>query len=228
MSARATGSVGSVAIDCARAARADQLPVKSKLTKTTQPRMMSRFGCVVQQRVVVRTSPSCRTFATKPAVKPTNPEFSSGPCKKRPGYSLASLVRTRFPVSFFNSHQQSGAHIKVACGFLGDVLAGCDRSRRPRWAARTAPSLARRASKRRSRTRSGSWGSRRTTTSELFRRPTQVATQPPRVGRASSLTSRRVQRSSSFQRPASQTCAGAYEMAMWSMLGERPVDMCYW
>ena len=26
--------------------------------------------------------------------------------------------------------------------------------------------------------------------------------------------------------PASDT--GAYEMAMWSMLGERPVDMCYW
>ena len=23
-------------------------------------------------------------------------------------------------------------------------------------------------------------------------------------------------------------CAQAYEMAMWSMLGERPVDMCFW
>lgn len=27
----------------------------------------------------------------KPAVKPTNPNFSSGPCSKRPGYDLASL-----------------------------------------------------------------------------------------------------------------------------------------
>ena len=26
--------------------------------------------------------------------------------------------------------------------------------------------------------------------------------------------------------PASDT--GAVEMAMWSMLGERPVDLCYW
>ena len=28
---------------------------------------------------------------TKPAQKPRHPEFSSGPCKKRPGYDLASL-----------------------------------------------------------------------------------------------------------------------------------------
>jgi phosphoserine aminotransferase len=27
----------------------------------------------------------------KPSKKPSNPEFSSGPCKKRPGYSLSNL-----------------------------------------------------------------------------------------------------------------------------------------
>ena len=34
-----------------------------------------------------------RGFAAKPTVKPANPEFSSGPCTKRPGWSLAALVR---------------------------------------------------------------------------------------------------------------------------------------
>jgi len=32
-----------------------------------------------------------RALATKPAVKPANPNFSSGPCAKRPGYDLANL-----------------------------------------------------------------------------------------------------------------------------------------
>jgi phosphoserine aminotransferase len=33
------------------------------------------------------------TFEIKmqPTVKPTNPNFSSGPCSKRPGYNVASL-----------------------------------------------------------------------------------------------------------------------------------------
>ncbi len=34
-----------------------------------------------------------RGFATKPTVKPACPEFSSGPCTKRPGWSVAALVR---------------------------------------------------------------------------------------------------------------------------------------
>ena len=29
--------------------------------------------------------------APKPSVRPRHPEFSSGPCKKRPGYDLAGL-----------------------------------------------------------------------------------------------------------------------------------------
>ena len=32
-----------------------------------------------------------RTLATKPASKPACPNFSSGPCKKRPGYDVAAL-----------------------------------------------------------------------------------------------------------------------------------------
>lgn len=28
---------------------------------------------------------------TKPSVRPVSPEFSSGPCKKRPGYSVSDL-----------------------------------------------------------------------------------------------------------------------------------------
>ena len=27
---------------------------------------------------------------------------------------------------------------------------------------------------------------------------------------------------------ATHECIGAFEMAMWSMLGARPVDLCYW
>ncbi len=32
-----------------------------------------------------------RTFAAMPSTKPASPEFSSGPCKKRPGYDIAAL-----------------------------------------------------------------------------------------------------------------------------------------
>ena len=31
------------------------------------------------------------TLAAKPTVKPASPDFSSGPCKKRPGWSLDQL-----------------------------------------------------------------------------------------------------------------------------------------
>ena len=33
-------------------------------------------------------------MTAKPIKKPVNPNFSSGPCSKRPGYDLAKLVTT--------------------------------------------------------------------------------------------------------------------------------------
>ena len=93
----------------------------------------------------------------KPQVKPSNPNFSSGPCSKRPGYSLAALNTN----CLGRSHRSSlgKARLKKAIedskrllglpeGYLLGIV------------------------------------------------------------------------------PASDT--GAMEMAMWSMLGERPVDVCYW
>ncbi len=93
----------------------------------------------------------------KPTNKPGNPNFSSGPCSKRPGYDLANLD-TR---SLGRSHRSA----------LGKELLG-------RACIETA---------------------------ELLGLPAGY-----RVGVV----------------PASDT--GAMEMAMWSMLGERPVDVLAW
>jgi len=93
----------------------------------------------------------------KPSVKPANPNFSSGPCSKRPGYDLAAL-----PVaSLGRSHRSTmGKEIlERAC----------------------------------------------TETASLLGLPGDY-----RVGIV----------------PASDT--GAMEMAMWSLLGARPVDVFYW
>jgi phosphoserine aminotransferase len=97
------------------------------------------------------------TGARKPAGKPTNPEFSSGPCKKRPGYDLSKL-RT-------------------------DVLGRSHRSKLGKSRLKKAIEDTRR----------------------ILNVPDNYL-----VGIV----------------PASDT--GAYEMAMWSMLGERPIDSCYW
>lgn len=42
-------------------------------------------------RVRSATHQGAVSGTSKPPNKPKNPEFSSGPCKKRPGYSLANL-----------------------------------------------------------------------------------------------------------------------------------------
>lgn len=92
----------------------------------------------------------------KPQIKPRNPEFSSGPCKKRPGYDLASL-RT-------------------------DVLGRSHRSKLGK-----------------SRLQKAIFD-----TKSILGIPDDY-----HVGIV----------------PASDT--GAYEMAMWNLLGERPIDACY-
>ena len=95
--------------------------------------------------------------SSKPNVKPRNPEFSSGPCKKRPGYDLTNLPLS----SLGRSHRSKlgKARLKKAIddskrilGVPDDYLLGI----------------------------------------------------------------------------VSASDTGAYEMAMWNMLGERPIDSCYW
>jgi len=95
--------------------------------------------------------------SSKPVSRPRNPEFSSGPCKKRPGYSISNLRID----SLGRSHRSKlgKARLKKA---LDD-------------------------------------------TKRILGLPDDYL-----VGIV----------------PASDT--GAYEMAMWNMLGERPVDACYW
>ena len=92
-----------------------------------------------------------------PATRPRNPEFSSGPCKKRPGWSLSELRTDTMGRSHRSSLgknrlKQAITQTKKILGIPEDYLVGIV--------------------------------------------------------------------------PASDT--GAYEMAMWNMLGERPIDACHW
>lgn len=94
---------------------------------------------------------------TKPPVRTRNPEFSSGPCKKRPGYHLSklrveSLGRSHRSKLGKSRLKKAIEDTKRILGIPSDYLLGIV--------------------------------------------------------------------------PASDT--GAYEMAMWSMLGERPIDACHW
>ncbi len=96
-------------------------------------------------------------FATKPDLRPANPNFSSGPCAKRPGFTL-------------------------------DALAGAFLGRSHRAAAPKAR------------------------LAEVIDRSRAILRMPPdwRLGIV----------------PASDT--GAVEMALWSLLGPRPVDIVAW
>lgn len=95
--------------------------------------------------------------SVKPSIKPRHPEFSSGPCKKRPGYDLSAL----------------------RC----DVLGRSHRSNLGKSRLRKAIE----------------------DTKRILQVPDDYLCAVV---------------------PASDT--GAYEMAMWNMLGERPIDACYW
>ncbi len=92
-----------------------------------------------------------------PLIKPVNPNFSSGPCAKRPGYDLNKL-----DISTLGRSHRSAAGKNALQKVIND-------------------------------------------TAELLQLPKGY-----RVGIV----------------PASDT--GAMEMIMWSMLGARPVDICYW
>lgn len=106
---------------------------------------------------VVRRAQAAALSTAAPTVKPASPDFSSGPCKKRPGWSPA-IYET---AAVGRSHRSKLGKAKLAQAI--------DDTRR------------------------------------LLNIPADY-----HIGIV----------------PASDT--GAIEMAMWSMLGERPVDMCYW
>lgn len=93
----------------------------------------------------------------KPTVKPSSPNFGSGPCKKRPGYSLAKISE----MALGRSHRST-----LGKGLLEEAI---------------------------------------TRTKKVLKLPEDY-----HVGIV----------------PASDT--GAFEMAMWNLLGSRPVDVCYW
>ena len=117
-----------------------------------------RLKQAIDPSLNVQSSQQGAVFGSKrPVMKPKNPEFSSGPCKKRPGYSLSALrtdVLGRSHRSKLGKSRLKKAidDTKRILGIPDDYLCGIV--------------------------------------------------------------------------PASDT--GAYEMAMWSMLGDRPVDACYW
>jgi phosphoserine aminotransferase len=100
---------------------------------------------------------SVRALSATPAVKPASPEFSSGPCKKRPGYDLWNGN----PRNLGRSHRSA-----VGKKTLKDAIEK---------------------------------------TKEILGLPEGY-----HVGIV----------------PASDT--GAYEMAMWNVLGERGVDVAHW
>ncbi|EEC51484.1 phosphoserine transaminase [Phaeodactylum tricornutum CCAP 1055/1] len=126
---------------------------------------MMRFAPTANLVAFVRSSPAVRTsratairfLSAAPSVKPVNPEFSSGPCKKRPGYDVATLDKQ----TLGRSHRSKIGKERLALAI--------DETKR------------------------------------ILGVPDDYL-----VGIV----------------PASDT--GAYEMAMWNMLGARNIDICHW
>jgi len=124
-------------------------------------RAIASFGA--RRTASINTTPNTaalfRTFATtRPDIKPTNPEFSSGPCKKHPEFEVSNLMKA-------------------------NVLGRSHRSKIGKERLKFAIDETRR----------------------ILQVPDDYL-----IGIV----------------PASDT--GAYEMAMWNMLGARNVDICHW
>lgn len=120
-------------------------------------RIATRVSCGRTCASGVRSLSSAAADAAKPNAKPDSPNFGSGPCKKRPGWSLDALRDG----AYGRSHRSALGKAKLKLAI--------DESKR------------------------------------LLQVPDDY-----HVGIV----------------PASDT--GAYEMAMWSLLGPRAVDMCHW
>ncbi len=112
--------------------------------------------CVDKITIMPPSFPASKRFM-KPQIKPDNPNFSSGPCAKRPGYDLSGLRQD----SLGRSHRS-----KLGKAILAEAI---DKTRN-----------------------------------------TLGVPKDYRIGIV----------------PASDT--GAFEMAMWTMLGQRPVDVFSW
>merc|ERR1719238_1298488 len=80
-------------------------------------RSSSTIRCVVRRAGAAST----RGMATKPTVKPPCPNFSSGPCAKRPGYTLSALA----DASLGRSHRAKIGKAKLGGAIQGtrDLLA---------------------------------------------------------------------------------------------------------
>jgi phosphoserine aminotransferase len=125
-------------------------------------RFPSTFTALAAKRVLAnaKSAPAAftmRLMGTAPSVKPANPEFSSGPCKKHPGYDISKLSK--------------------------ETLGRSHRSKIGKERLQLAINMTR----------------------EILGVPDDYL-----IGIV----------------PASDT--GAYEMAMWNMLGARDIDMCHW
>lgn len=125
-------------------------------------RFPSTFTALAAKRVLANTKSApaaftMRLMGTAPSVKPANPEFSSGPCKKHPGYDISKLSK--------------------------ETLGRSHRSKIGKERLQLAINMTR----------------------EILGVPDDYL-----IGIV----------------PASDT--GAYEMAMWNMLGARDIDMCHW
>ena len=169
------------------------MTVVRKRTGSLPPTCLTRAASLLRMMMLSRPqlllARGARSFSSKPSAKPASPNFSSGPCKKRPGYSLANLntsgasphpvalnalahtcgVGADAPLQPGQESERGARRVRGVCVAVLDVS--------DTWwddtqclAVRTAPSLGRPGSRKPSRTPSASSGYQTTTTSASCRR----------------------------------------------------------